>query len=499
VHRRQFLIRSSAAAAAGLLVGRAAPGFAQTPGRLSPTDHWGTPRASQLQPGRLLAHADLHNHTLFSDGDGTPGDAFESMRLANLDIACITDHSTGAALLAPAGDALAAGGCGECSTVTGLTEQEWTRLAEIADSYDPADGFLAMRGFEWSASVPETGHMNVWFSSRWTDPLRTAHAGTSGGAQFAGAGLADDIGANAGPLQEHFGEAGHLLASEGSALEAQNPLNAAAMAGMYQWLKRDPSTPLLEGGADGLVGFNHPGREPGRYGNFSFDPTVRDSVVSIEVFNRGEDYLFEGLEHDRPSPIVQCLGAGWKVGLNGVTDEHGTNWGHPRDKGRCGIWLSDFSRAGVRQAMLERRFFATDRRGFRLDVQVSDVETGATALMGQDLVSTGRAVRISVDLDGNDPEGIDSYRGRTVNVQVCTRGDLVPTVVGTFPVTVPIEGGVVPLPAVLDLGESPYVFLRICDPQRPEDGRAALPVTGGAFSGVGGAIAYASPVFLNQR
>jgi hypothetical protein len=87
------------------------------------------------------------------------------------------------------------------------------------------------------------------------------------------------------------------------------------MAGMYQWLQRDPGTPLLEGGADGIAGFNHPGREPGRFGNFSFDPTVRESVVSIEVFNRRQDYLFEGLDAGRPSPIVQCLGAGWKVGF----------------------------------------------------------------------------------------------------------------------------------------------------------------------------------------
>ena len=36
----------------------------------------------------------------------------------------------------------------------------------------------------------------------------------------------------------------------------------------------------------GLAGFNHPGREPGRFQEFAFDPRVRGRVVSLELFNR---------------------------------------------------------------------------------------------------------------------------------------------------------------------------------------------------------------------
>jgi len=377
-----------------------------------------------------------------------------------------------------------------------MSDAEWDRLRELADGHDdPAGGFIAMRGFEWTASIPETGHMNVWFSSDWTDPIATASAGSGGGSQFFGAGLAEEVGENAPVGGELFGEAGHALAAQGGRLERDNPANVAAMAGMYRWLQQDPGTPVVGGGSDAIAGFNHPGREPGRFGHFHFDPAVLPQLVSVEVFNRRDDYLFEGIDYGNPSPISQCLDAGWKVGLNGVTDEHGTDWGSPRDKGRCGLWVPEFSRAGVRRAMAERRFFATNRRGFRLDVLAEDTRTGATALMGQDLASDGTAVRFVLDIDGNDAaDGIDDFRGRMLNAQVCVTGGPMPAVVETFPFRVPDEGGSAPLP-VVDLAGSPWAFVRICDPQRPEDAKARLPVAA-AFRGVGGAIAYGSPVFL---
>ena len=54
----------------------------------------GASRTSRLTRGTSLVHADLHNHTLLSDGDGDPADAFVSMRAAGLDVAALTDHAT---------------------------------------------------------------------------------------------------------------------------------------------------------------------------------------------------------------------------------------------------------------------------------------------------------------------------------------------------------------------------------------------------------------------
>ena len=44
----------------------------------------GASRLSKLTRGTRLVHADLHNHSLLSDGDGDPAEAFASMRSAGL-------------------------------------------------------------------------------------------------------------------------------------------------------------------------------------------------------------------------------------------------------------------------------------------------------------------------------------------------------------------------------------------------------------------------------
>ena len=55
---------------------------------------------------------------------------------------------------------------------------------------------------------------------------------------------------------------------------------------------------------------------------------------------------------------MQCLDAGWTPGLIGVTDEHGRDWGHPEGKGRTGLFVTELSRSGVREALSNRRSFA---------------------------------------------------------------------------------------------------------------------------------------------
>jgi hypothetical protein len=196
------------------------------------------------------------------------------------------------------------------------------------------------------------------------------------------------------------------------------PSSGTGMRGFYDWLSRDPKTPLLAGGADAIAGFNHPGREPGRFGYFAFDQRLVERIVSLEVFNRGEDYLFEGLDDGFASPIAECLDAGWRVGLTGVSDEHGTNWGYPDGKGRTGLWVSELTRAGVREAMMARRFFSTRLRGLRLDAAMNGVR------MGQ--VVGHRSGLVKVDLDLNRGTG---WAGRPLVAQLLQTGRPLPTIV----------------------------------------------------------------------
>jgi hypothetical protein len=348
--------------------------------------------------GDVLLHADLHNHTRLSDGDGWAEDAFASMRAAGLDVAAITDHAYGA--IEPAKT---------------IDEEGWRRIGKLADAADDPGAFVAVRGFEWSS--PTLGHMNVWGGDRWVEPL-------------------------------------------------PQPGMPAVIA-LYDWLAA----------GEELVGFNHPGREPGRFGLFRYDARLAERMVALEMFNRDEDYLFEGVP-GAVSPLVDCLDQGWRVGLAGVTDEHRERWGFHDGLGRTGLWAPERSRAGVRAAMLARRMFATRERGLSIDAWLDGVPMGGSAGPG---ASADIVVRCAAP---------DDWTGHTLRLQVLQTGRPMPAVVAERDFTVSAE----PVTVRADLRQGDWAVVRITDPSRAADPRAE-----GVFAAAGRAVAYLSPFFTSPR
>ena len=412
------------AAGAGLLIAgltsRHAPAIADS----GAVPAVGAARTSRITSGTTLVHADLHNHTLLSDGDGDPALAFDSMRSAGLDVAALTDHATYSdnAL----GDVLTDALPPDYHQAAGLTPKSWARTREYADAANIDGAFTAVRGFEWSE--PLLGHVNVWFTDHYVDVLQ-----------------------------------------------------AGLMAPLLEWLRREPGL-VLDGGADGIAGFNHPGREPGRFEEFRFDPAARDQMVSLEMFNRRDDYLFEGWADGSSSPLCACLNAGWRTGITGVTDEHGVDWGHPEGKGRTGLWVADHTRAGVKAAMLARRFFATRTSGLRVDATAA--VGGAPAVpMGSVLPVSSGDVTFTLDLARDD-----SWLGRRLAVQVLRPGTDAPVVplVHEF-----VVGDLVTVTVPLDLADGDWVLLRIADLTQPN---ATQGPAGHPGNDLG--IAYTSPWWL---
>lgn len=154
--------------------------------------------------------------------------------------------------------------------------------------------FVAMRGFEWSS--PTLGHINVWGSRTWTDPLATAGIGAATTA-------ATLVHAGEDPLPGPVARAVNTLLR-------RSPENRASMAGFYDWLRADPDRPLTGGGNDALAGFNHPGREAGRFGFFAYERRLADRIVSLEMFDRSEDYLYEQVDGRRAVPAGGVPGRG---------------------------------------------------------------------------------------------------------------------------------------------------------------------------------------------
>ncbi len=387
-------------------------------------DAWGTSRHSRLFPGPWLVHADLHNHTWLSDGAGDPARAFASMRTAGLDVAAITDHSRWASLFL---------GLVGAPGWTGIDGRAWRRTASLADQANADGEFVAVRGFEWSHAM--FGHMNVWGSGRFTDPLRTV------------------------PTMGRF----------------------------WRWLETR--------GGDGLVGFNHPGTGRLRFAGFGFRPAMAERLVSLEIFNKTDDYLFKDTDRDGMSPLSQCLDAGWRVGLLGVTDEHGADWGCPEGKGRAGLYVRDLSRSGVLEALAARRFFASRVKGLRVDAALTSLtspEAGSPrrpVRMGGVVAHAAGPALVQVDLDRGA-----AWLGRRLNVQVLRPGPgrRLPKLELAHTVRVPSpDEPVIAFEADLDPAAGDWVVLRVSDPSEPADPRAT-----GEYAELGRGIAYASPFWL---
>ena len=384
-------------------------------------DAWGTSRASRLFPGWRLAHADLHNHSWLSDGGGDPRLAFASMRAAGLDVAALTDHSRWASAFL---------GLGKAPGWTGIDARAWRETIALAEAANDDGRFVALHGFEWSHAAQ--GHMNVWNSRGFTDPLRTA------------------------PTMGRF----------------------------WRWLER--------GEADGLAGFNHPGTGRLRFGGFAYRPGMAGRLVSLELFNKLQDYLFKDTDRGGRSPLCQCLDAGWRVGLLGVTDEHGPDWGRPDGKGRAGLWLRELTRAGVLEALSARRFFASRVKGLRLDAALTSLAgrgPQTRARMGTTLAHPGGPVRVEVDLDPGP-----AWEGRRLSLQVLRPGGRLPTLAAALEVALPApEEPVTALELDLDPADGDWLVLRVSDPAGPPDPRAPAD-----WARLGRAIAYTSPFWLER-
>lgn len=461
---RRDVLRAGIGAGGAVLLARPAGVLAQ---ELPSIDAYGTPRRSRLFPDQFVVHTDMHNHSLFSDGDGDPIEFYDLLRESGVDVAALTDHATVSDGLPETPCALFGPAQQDCLSVAGLTERTWDETKLLADENDAPGDFAAIAGFEWSS--PTLGHMNVWFSEEFTDPLNTG-----------GIGDVDD-------LLEFARVEGIPVPPEVvdglRGLVAGTPAAGLGMAGWYDWLKADPGRAVQGGGSDGIFGFNHPGREPARFGDFSFDPDLVDRCVSMELFNKNDDYLFELVGAGRPSPLVACLDAGWRPGILGTSDYHGVDWGTPDDRGRAGMYVTELSRAAVRSAMEDRRFYATRIKGVRFDATANGVR------MGRTLAHRDGDVTFRIDIDRGP-----AWYGKRLVVQVLGTGAQLPTILDQVEVRVPTpDEPVLELTVPISVDDTPWVVLRVTDPELPAEGNAPA----GVWADAGRAVVYASPMFLD--
>ncbi|MEQ1439148.1 CehA/McbA family metallohydrolase [Fontimonas sp. SYSU GA230001] len=281
----------------------------------------------------------LHAHSGFSDGAVAtePRDYFAAAKAQGLDFIGSSEHSDNADLPLTANTDCLSGQLPECLTLN-PTDPVGSMLkwdATLVQARQASDSsFTAFRGFEWTSD--RFGHINVFFSR-------------------------NDLNAKTTD--------GYVL----------------SMEGFWTWLGTRPEQ---GGGADGLVVFNHPGREDTlhayvpdpayAFNDFEYRAAFDRRVVGIEVFGKSGD----AYDTDNGAPAggwyAHALDQGWHVGPVGAEDEHGTAWAQPT-RAKTVLIARDRSEAALREAMSARRMvaLAQHHNDLRLRFTADDQPMGA--------------------------------------------------------------------------------------------------------------------------
>jgi hypothetical protein len=90
-------------------------------------------------PGRKLYWGDIHTHTMYSDGRGTPAETYDfGRRVAALDFAAVTDHSF----------------------IT--TDQMWREIQQTTHRFYQPGRYVTFLAYEWSGMTEVGGDHNVY-------------------------------------------------------------------------------------------------------------------------------------------------------------------------------------------------------------------------------------------------------------------------------------------------------------------------------------------------
>jgi len=93
-----------------------------------------------VEPPMSAYHGDIHNHTSYSDGSGTPAQALATGRAAGFDFMAITDHSYS------------------------IDDTQWANTLSAVEAATENGTFVAIRGFEFTQGAE--GHANVYNTVR---------------------------------------------------------------------------------------------------------------------------------------------------------------------------------------------------------------------------------------------------------------------------------------------------------------------------------------------
>lgn len=259
----------------------------------------------------------LHAHTNYSDGAGTPDQALTyAQNVEQIDFLALTDHSNyfdSSTNLGTFDNA----NSGTASTVD-PTMSKWAYYKSIFEKYTTSD-FLALYGFEmtWSGQY---GHINTFGSDGFVSRNNPA-----------------------------------LSAKNGDGLKAY-----------YELLKGQTGT---------ISQFNHPGATFGTFQDFGYyDVAIDNKINLIEVGNgegpvRGSGY-FPSYQY-----YTQALDKGWHLAPTNGQDNHKGKWGDANTS-RTVIIADSLTKEALFEAVDNLQVYATEDNNFELYYTANNMPMG---------------------------------------------------------------------------------------------------------------------------
>lgn len=254
--------------------------------------------------GEKFYYGQLHSHTNFSDGSGTPAEAYEYAKntAVDVDYLILTDHSN---RLDEAGNLGTMDGA-NLGTIYEDGKTKWEIAKALAKSYTD-ETFVAAYGYEmtWSTAY---GHINTFAT-------------------------------------EGFVSRNNSLYTGGNADGSKNGLEM-----YYELLTQYPAS---------ISQFNHPGTLFGYFDDFGYYSPAYDAQVCLIEVGNGQGAVRSSSYWPSYSYYDRALDKGWHLAPTNGQDNHGGSWG---DSNTCRtvIWTNDFTEAGLYQALREMRTFATE-------------------------------------------------------------------------------------------------------------------------------------------
>lgn len=356
--------------------------------------------------GQSVFHGNLHAHTSYSDGSGTPDEAFAMARANGLDFLAITEHNHGAGDgKGPRKDNLLIG------KQPNLYAGQAGSLVEAADRLNAPDSFVTIYGQEVS-TISKGNHINIFDVASVVDD----HAVPNG-----------DVPALINWIGAHPTSSGQPVI-----LQLNHP--------------RDPDRNLNDYGRDD-------------YADADWVRKLDPFVDLIEVLNAPALKNGTGFRADaKESYYLDYLNLGFHVGPSVGHDNHWKNWGTSTEA-RVGAIANRLTRPDILAALKARRTFASDDRNIEVIFRSDEAIGGDVVPAPQ----AGSTLPLTVEI--RDPDEPNA-RYRIDVLSDVPGGDRARRPAESFRV----EGdtpGRLPLDGVLFQGPGQFVLLRIIQTSPP--------------------------------